>query len=82
MGFTHNNCGGMCVRAGQRQWLHLLDVMPERYAEAEAEEEKLRGQLGNVSILRDRRGGTTRPLPLRELRVRARTERGGRRRER
>jgi hypothetical protein len=68
MGFPHNNCGGRCVRAGQRQWRHLLEVMPERYAEAEAEEEKLRRQLGNVSILRDRRGGTTRPLPLRELR--------------
>ncbi|KUN57299.1 hypothetical protein AQJ46_47945 [Streptomyces canus] len=79
LGFKHNNCAGMCVRAGQRQWLHLLDVMPERYAEAEAEEEGLRSRLGNVSILRDRRGGTTRPLPLRELRARARAE-GGRRR--
>ncbi|MET9915403.1 hypothetical protein ABZZ74_54020, partial [Streptomyces sp. NPDC006476] len=70
LGFPHNNCGGRCVRAGQRQWLHLLKVMPERYAEAEAEEEKLRAQLGNVSILRDRRGGTARPLTLRELRAR------------
>ncbi|RRR79784.1 hypothetical protein EHS43_22965 [Streptomyces sp. RP5T] len=80
LGFTHNNCGGTCVRAGQRQWLHLLDVIPERYAEAETEEERLRRRLGNVSILRDRRGGTTRPLPLRELRVRARTEPAGRHR--
>ncbi|GGX56072.1 hypothetical protein [Streptomyces chartreusis] len=73
LGFGHNNCGGRCVRAGQRQWLHLLNVMPERYAEAEAEEEKLRRQLGDVSILRDRRGGTTRPLPLSELRTRSRS---------
>ena len=70
-GFVHNNCFGACVRAGQRQWLHLLEVAPGRYAAAEAEEEKLRRQLGNVAILKERRRGVTYPLPLRELRRRA-----------
>ncbi|MDP9792585.1 hypothetical protein J2S43_001097 [Catenuloplanes nepalensis] len=70
-GFAHNNCFGACVRAGQRQWLHLLQVAPERYLAAEAEEEKLRGQLGDVAILKERRRGVSYPLPLRELRRRA-----------
>ncbi|GAA0547435.1 hypothetical protein GCM10010172_31530 [Paractinoplanes ferrugineus] len=63
-------CFGTCVRAGQRQWRHLLAVAPERYLAAEAEEEKLRAQLGDVAILKERRAGVSRPLPLRELRRR------------
>jgi len=68
MGFPHNNCGGFCVKAGQAHFRHLLRVLPEKYAEAEAEEQSLRATLGDVAILRDRRGGTTTPLPLRTLR--------------
>jgi hypothetical protein len=70
-GFKHNNCYGVCVRAGQGQWLHLLTVAPERYAAAEAEEERLRAMLGDVAILKEQRAGVRRPLPLRELRRRA-----------
>jgi hypothetical protein len=70
-GFTHNNCFGVCVRAGQRQWRHLLHIAPERYLAAEAEEEKLRAQLGDVAILKEQRQGVSYPLPLRELRRRA-----------
>ncbi|MEV6923983.1 hypothetical protein AB0M46_05645 [Dactylosporangium sp. NPDC051485] len=70
-GFSHNNCFGACVRAGQGQWRHLLAVAPERFAAAEAEEERLRDELGDVAILRERRKGVSRPLPLRELRRRA-----------
>ncbi|MCK7627259.1 hypothetical protein MUU72_29895 [Streptomyces sp. RS10V-4] len=68
LGFSHNNCGGTCVRAGMRQWKHLLDVMPDRYAYAEAQEEDLRRLLGPVTILRQRHKGVSRPLPLAELR--------------
>lgn len=66
-GFAHNNCGGVCVRAGQRQWRHLLQVFPDRYLQAERAEQQLRAQLGDVAILRERRGGITRPLTLAEL---------------
>jgi hypothetical protein len=70
-GFSHANCGGGCVRAGQGQFAHLLLVNPERYAEWEANEEDLRQHLGkDVSILRDRRGGTVTPLTLRSFRER------------
>jgi hypothetical protein len=63
-------CGGACVRGGQRHWAHLLKVFPDRYAQAEADEQRLRAELGPVAILRDRRGGVSRPLPLTELRRR------------
>lgn len=70
-GFQHANCGGACVRGGQAQWELLLRWNRDRYLEWEAEEEKTRAELGkDVSILRDRRGGTTRPLPLRVFRER------------
>lgn len=71
LGFAHNNCGGACVKGGQAQWARLLDVFPERYARAEAAEVKMRNLLGkDVSILRDRTGGTTKPLTLAVLRHR------------
>lgn len=69
-GFTHNNCGGGCVKAGQAQFVKLYRQLPDVYAEWERNENILRDQLGDVSILRDRRGGTTSPLPLTELRER------------
>jgi hypothetical protein len=70
LGFSHNNCGGTCVRAGQRQWKHLLETLPERYVYAQEREEELRQELGDVGILRDRRGGEVRPLTLSQLRER------------
>lgn len=71
MGFEHNNCGGGCVKAGQGHFAKLLAVFPERYAEWEANEEVMRQQLGDVSILTDRAGGGRVPLTLRTLRERA-----------
>jgi hypothetical protein len=73
-GFPHANCGGGCVKAGIKQFKKLLEVAPETYAQWEWNEERIRGQLGDVSILKDRRGGTTKPLPLRELRIRLDSE--------
>lgn len=70
-GFAHANCAGGCVKAGQGQFVHLLRTRPAVFAEWEREEQGLRDHLGKpVAILRDRRGGTTRPLTLRELRER------------
>jgi len=70
LGFAHNNCGGGCVKAGIGHFAHLYRVLPDVFAEWEANEAALRQQLGNVAILRDRAGGRTRPLPLSELRNR------------
>lgn len=70
-GFPHNNCGGFCVKAGQAQFALLLRAMPERFAWHEAQEEKLRAQVGDFSVLTDRRGdGKKKPLSLRTFRER------------
>ncbi|MBF6341291.1 hypothetical protein IU450_36230 [Nocardia abscessus] len=68
LGYSHNNCGGVCVRAGQRQWRHTLRVFPERFAEAERQETQLRELLGDHSVLTKQRGGVKYTLPLSELR--------------
>lgn len=71
MGFPHNNCGGGCVRAGQAQWAHLLQVFPFRFHHWEENEERMRATLGaDVAILRERGGGESKPLTLASLRQR------------
>lgn len=71
LGFTHNNCGGGCVKAGQAHWAHLYYTMPERYATWEEQEEEIRQHLHkNVSILRIRKGTESTPLTLRAFRLR------------
>ena len=70
-GFAHNNCGGFCIKSGQAQFERLLRTYPERYAYHERREQELREFLGkDISILRDRRGGKTRPMTLRTFRER------------
>lgn len=70
-GFEHDNCGGKCVKAGLAHWAHLYFVRRDAYLDAEAEEEEIRQYLGkDISILKDRRGGVTRPMTLRAFRLR------------
>lgn len=70
-GMPHNNCGGFCVKAGISQFVRLLEVAPERYAWHERQEAGFREMVGkDVSILRDRSGGTTTPLTMAALRER------------
>ncbi|MEW1922193.1 hypothetical protein [Streptomyces sp. NPDC088360] len=69
LGYEHNNCAGLCVRAGQKQWKLTLDTQPERFAYAEAQEQEIRDLLGKpVAMLRQIRAGVSHPLPLSELR--------------
>lgn len=70
-GFAHANCGGACVRGGQAQWELLLRVNRPRFLAWEGEENQTRALLGkDVSILRDRTGGTLTPLTLTSFRER------------
>jgi len=70
-GFPHANCGGGCVKAGIGQFRRLLALDPDRYTEWETREQEIRVHIGkDVAILRDRRGGVTKPLTLAELRTR------------
>lgn len=72
LGFAHNNCGGGCVRAGIGHFTHLYRTLPKVYAEWEANEQALREFLArdDIAILRDRTGGTAKPLTLVQLRRR------------
>lgn len=70
-GFPHNNCGGFCVKAGQAQFKLLLEKYPERYAWHEEQERLTQTHIGtDATILRDRRGGTTKPLSMKTFRER------------
>lgn len=74
-GLPHNNCGGLCVRMGITHAVHVLNVLPEVFANWEGEEQQSITVLGDrgieaMTILKDRRGGQTRPLSLRDLRLR------------
>lgn len=75
MGFPHNNCGGFCVKAGHKTFKLLLNKMPARYAIHEGHEKRLREECGiNGTIMRDRRGGTSRPMTMTEFRERCESD--------
>lgn len=69
MGFSHNNCGGFCCKAGQGHFANLLEQMPERYAYHEEKEEEMRRYLGrDVAILKKQKDNQVYPYTLRQLR--------------
>jgi hypothetical protein len=70
LGFPHNNCGGFCIKAGHAHFDLLRRALPDVYEASEAQEESLRDLLGDVSVLKDRRGGESTPMSLREFRER------------
>jgi 3'-phosphoadenosine 5'-phosphosulfate sulfotransferase (PAPS reductase)/FAD synthetase len=70
-GYEHNNCGGFCFKAGQRQFAHLLRDNRCLYLYHEEEEQRMRDFLQqDVSIMKDRSGGAATPLTMRALRER------------
>jgi len=77
LGAPHNNCGGLCVRAGHAHFKWALHAIPEVYAEWEIQEEALRNDLGSdVAILKDRSRGESRPMTMREFRERIENQNG------
>lgn len=75
LGAEHNNCGGACVKAGHAHFKWLLATLPEKYAEWEREEQKMRDYLerDDIAILRDRRKGQTTAITLKQFRERIET---------
>lgn len=73
-GFSHHNCGGFCIKAGQAQFARLLRWNKPRYLEHENEEQRLRDKGINGTVLNDRRtvdGKVIRtPLTMRDFRLR------------
>jgi hypothetical protein len=68
IGAKHNNCGGFCVKGGHAHFLWLLKNLPEVFAEHAQQEEAFRQRVGkDVAVMRDRRGGKSKPLPMLEF---------------
>lgn len=69
LGFSHNNCGGLCVRGGQGHWAQVLEYLPDRYDLAEKKEKELQDYLQKpVTHLTRTVNGQQEPLPLETLR--------------
>ncbi len=69
LGFSHNNCSGMCVRGGQGHFIHLLQQFPDRYEWMEKYEKEMQEYLGQeVTILKRTMKGKQENLPLKQLR--------------
>ena len=69
MGFPHNNCGGMCVRAGLKQFQTLLQTLPEVYNKHEKEQERVMLEVPNMRpFLRKTINGELSYLTLKEFR--------------
>lgn len=73
-GYPHDNCGGACILAGIGQWVGLLRDNPELFALNERKEQEFLERLRQrgrkpQTILKDRRGGVTQNLSLRQLRL-------------
>ena len=76
-GFPHANCLAQgCVRGGQAYWHQILRTNPEVYARTEADEQGIRAtEWGrDATVLRDRTGGVSTPMTLREFRKRLETQ--------
>lgn len=68
MGFSHNNCGGFCVRGGQAHFKRLKTHLPALFNYHAAKEQELREFLDTDStILRRSVKGKKQYLPLMQL---------------
>lgn len=72
LGYSHANCGGVCVKQGLGDWTRTLINFPDRFEKAERWERDMRNHDNrkNYAILRDQSGGDVKPLTLQELRER------------
>ena len=72
MGYSHANCGGMCVKQGQGDWIRTLINFPERFAKIEQWEKEMRDHpvRKDYALVRDSRGGTVTAMTLQALRER------------
>ena len=68
LGFSHNNCGGFCVKAGLGHFKILYEMLPDRYKEHEEKEERLRRIYGTKPFLKKTKKGETEYLYLKDYR--------------
>lgn len=67
-GFAHDNCGGFCIKAGIGHFATLLRERRDVYLHHEEQEATFPHKDGDRTVLRDRAGGETKPMSLKELR--------------
>lgn len=69
MGYSHNNCGGFCIKQGQGTYKKLLEIMPERYRYHEQQEKEIREYLEkDVTILKRIKNGVQHRYTLTQFR--------------
>lgn len=67
--YNHANCSGFCVKGGHAHFLHLLKTDPEVFDYHAQKEQEFRERFQkDVAVMRDRRGGVSKPLPMVEFR--------------
>lgn len=64
-GFSHNNCGGACVKGGIGHWKKLYETDKRKFLEWENKENMIRQKIGKDVTILKRKG---KPYPLSELR--------------
>lgn len=74
-GFSHNNCGGFCVKAGHAEFERLLWYYPQLYAYHEEQEQLFQREFNTTAtIMRDRKQvkgiKTTYSLSMRDFAIR------------
>lgn len=70
-GFSHGNCGGFCINGGTGHFARLYTADPDRYRYHEAREQQFQERTGTThTVLKDRRGGVSRPMTLADFRER------------
>lgn len=70
LGFSHNNCSGMCVKGGQAHFINLLKTFPERFEWMENFEKEMQIFLerDDITILKRSRNNKKENLSLETLR--------------
>lgn len=68
LGFSHNNCGGFCVKAGLGHFKLLYEKLPERYKYHEEMEQKLNKECNTLPFLRKIINGKAHYVTLKEYR--------------
>jgi len=70
-GFSHNNCGGFCVKAGKKQFAQLLDTFPDRYNYHAQQEKAFQKHIKQeITILREQHNNEKTRLSLAEFKER------------
>ena len=73
-GFAHNNCGGFCVKQGQKGYANLLHQLPERFDQFAAMEQDVYNYIGKKHpFIKKQTDGVTQFLTLDDFKTQQET---------